>query len=428
MIKKQLIIIVLIIASNTFFISAQQNNSVLKSIIKRSIEVSPRIKMLRAKRNIAFNKIDQKSNLPDPMLSLALTNLPSSSFTFDADPMTRKVIGLTQKFPFPGKLSALEDAIAIDTLIIDQEINDEINKIRESVTKSYYNLNYFRRAIFYANESKKLLKDIKDVVGVKYSVSTATQQNLVKVQLEITKISDKIENLKSREKSALSKLNAYLLQDENSDIKTELIDKVKPISINSNRLRELAKLNRPFLKGIRLSVEKAKLRQKVARKDFYPNFSLGVQYSFRDQLSATGKDLNNLITFVLGISLPLNYGGKVTAKVEEALSLQKLYEEQYSTALQFLDGRFGSYLAEIESIKERINLFEEGLLPQAQQNFKSALASYQVNEVDFINVIDAQGQLFKIETNLYRLKTSYLKLIADLEFLIGTSLSADRKI
>ena len=77
----------------------------------------------------------------------------------------------------------------------------------------------------------------------------------------------------------------------------------------------------------------------------------------------------------------------------------------------------------MKSIEERIKLFNDGLLPQAQQNLKSALASYQVNEIDFINVIDAQDQLFKIETNLYKLKTSYLKQIADLEFLTGTSLT-----
>ncbi len=129
-----------------------------------------------------------------------------------------------------------------------------------------------------------------------------------------------------------------------------------------------------------------------------------------------------MFSVVLGISLPLNYGGKYTAKEEEAISLQEFHSEQYYQALQFLDGKFGAAIADLESLEERIKLFEDGLLPQAQQNLESTLASYQVNEVDFINVIDAQDQLFKIETNLYKLKTDYLKRIADLEFLVGTSL------
>ena len=74
----------------------------------------------------------------------------------------------------------------------------------------------------------------------------------------------------------------------------------------------------------------------------------------------------------------------------------------------------------IDHFEDRIKIFEEGLLPQAQQNFNSALASYQVDEVDFINVIDAQDQMLKLETNLYRLKIDYLKLVSELEFLTGT--------
>ncbi|PJA99839.1 MAG: hypothetical protein CO128_02370 [Ignavibacteriales bacterium CG_4_9_14_3_um_filter_30_11] len=417
--KLYAVVVLLFVISNLQF--AQDNN--IKSIINKSIELSPKIKMLKAKRDIAFYRIDQKSNLPDPMLTLALINLPTNSFSFDQEAMTGKIIGLTQKFPFPGKLSAMEDFMAIDTLIIDQEINDEINKITETVTKSYFDLSYFRQAIFYAEETAKLLKEIEDVVGVKYSVSTATQQNLIKVQLEITKISDKIEELKSMEKNSLSIINSFLFKEASNNINTVIVSSIKPVNIKLEELTNLAEKNRPFLKGIKYSVEKAQLSKSIADKDYYPDISLGVQYSLRERIASTGKDLDNMMSLVLGISIPINYGGKLTAKVEESVSLQKLNEEKYSTALQFLISKFGSDLAELKSTEERIKLFEEGLLPQVNQNLKSALASYQVDEVDFINVIDAQDQLFKIETNLYKLKTNYLKQIAELEFLTGTSLT-----
>lgn len=412
-------ILVIIFTVLTF---AQQQNSILDSLVQTSIKVNPKLKMLKAKRNAAYSRIDQKSNLPDPVLSLGLRNIPTNSFSFDQDPMTQKAIGLSQMFPFPGKLSAIADAAAIDTLIIDQEINDTGNEIRQMVTKKYYNLNYFRRAIFYAKESKKLLKDIADVVSVKYSVSTASQQNLIKVQLELTRIDEKIADLVSKERSTLSELNAFLLRDTGTDIRTELIGEIKTVDLNAQELNALAKNNRPFLKGIQLSEQRAGLKLKVAEREFYPNINLGVNYSFRQELANSPMGKNDLLSVVLGISLPLNYGGKYTAKEEEAIYLQQLYSEQYSSALQFLDGRFGSAIADLESLEERIKLFEEGLLPQAVQNLNSTLASYQVNEVDFINVIDAQDLLFKIETNLYKLKTDYLKQVADLEFLVGTSL------
>ena len=128
------------------------------------------------------------------------------------------------------------------------------------------------------------------------------------------------------------------------------------------------------------------------------------------------------LSVVVGVTLPFNYGGKVSAKVEEALSMQQFYSNQYILALQSLKSNFGGAVANLNSLEERIKLFEEGLLPQAKQNLTATLSHYQVGHIDFINVIDAQDQLFKIETNAYRLKTNYLKQISDLEFLVGTSL------
>lgn len=76
----------------------------LQELIGIAIEVSPKIKMLEMKKQAAENRIAQNSNLADPMLTLGLTNLPVNSFSFTQEPMTGKIIGLSQAFPFPGKL------------------------------------------------------------------------------------------------------------------------------------------------------------------------------------------------------------------------------------------------------------------------------------------------------------------------------------
>jgi outer membrane protein TolC len=394
----------------------------LDALVNQAILISPKIKMLKAKRDAAFNRIEQNSNLPDPTLTLGFVNLPVNSFSFTQEQMTGKIIGLSQMFPFPGKLSAISDAASVDTAIISQEIKDAENEIRKNVSTKYFALSYIRRALLYSEESKKLLEEISNVVGTKYSVATASQQNLIKIQLEITSITEKIEELKSKESSLVAELNALLLLDTKSEIFTEHYQIIDYIHISVNELDSLSRLYRPYLKGIKLSEQKALLNRNVAEKDFYPNFNIGLQYSFRDKIAATQTSLNDFFSVVAGISIPLNYGGKVSSKVEEAVSMQEYFSDQYNLAVQSLNGEFGPAVSNLESLEERIKLFEEGLLPQAQQNFNAALASYQVNEVDFINVVDAQDQLFKIETNLYKLKTDYLKQVADLEFFVGTSL------
>ena len=109
----------------------QDLDNSLKSLITEAIQVSPKIELLKSKRNVAKSKIENNTNLEDPILTLGLINMPTNSFSFNQEPMTGKIIGLSQSFPFPGGLGRKSDVFAMDTLIVEQEIEDFKNEIRK---------------------------------------------------------------------------------------------------------------------------------------------------------------------------------------------------------------------------------------------------------------------------------------------------------
>jgi len=417
-ISLSVIFITISFAQNSYENDAKGNES-LKALIDKAIEVSPKIKMLEMKKLAASNRIEQNSNLPDPMLTLGFANLPVNSFSFTQEPMTGKIIGLSQAFPFPGKLSEQSDVNRKDVDIVEQEILDAKNEIRKNVIKIYNELVYFRKAIEIANANKDLLNNIAEVVRTKYSVSTASQQNLLKVELEITNLAEKIEDLHSKESSQLAVINALLLRLSNSSIDTKNIQDIKYQQLNVEALIDSAIKYRPFLEGIKEAKQKETLKNSLAGYEYYPNFNLALQYSFRDKIEKTNTPLDDFFSVMIGISLPFNYGGKVSSKIEETEAMQNLYDEQYQLSLQVLRSSFGSSIAKLNSLQQRIKLISEGSLIQANENLKSTLTSYQVGQVDFLNVIDAQNSLLKIENDLYRLKTDYLNEIAEIEFLTG---------
>lgn len=416
------LLIICFITATLFSTNDLFAQTTLDSLINRAIEVSPKLAMYRAKRSVAENKVPQVSNLPDPMLTLGAVNMPVNSFSFTQEPMTGKMISVSQAFPFPGKLSAAEDVGNKDVNITDEEIQDEINNIKKNLSDTYYELIFTRKEISITKESKKLLKDISKVVSTKYSVSEASQQNLIKVELEITRINDSLEKLKSRESSLLSTINSYLIRNPETPVSTSEIPKSGKGNFTIAELDSIAISNRPLLKGIELSKEKAVLMERLAGFEFYPNFNITLQYSAREKIAKTNTDLTDFFSAMVGISIPLNYGGKKTAKVEEAKSMQGLYSEQYNATMQALNIAFGNSLAKLKEIKEREKLIVEGMQPQASQSFNAALSGYQVGKIDFLNVIESENKLFEIETNLYRLRTDYLKEINKLEFLTGSNL------
>ncbi len=333
--------------------------------------------------------------------------------------MTGKIVGLSQAFPFPGKLNAVSNVAEKDAEIVNQELDDAENELIKKVTQAYNELRFIRKAIEVTGKSKKLLNDIAENVRRKYEVSTASQQNILKVELEITNLNDKLEDLKSKENSIISTLNSLLLRDTETNIYTGKLDSVQYYHFTVAELDSIAKQHRAYLKGISEAEAKAALQKSLAEYDYLPNFNVSVQYSQRDRIEKTNTPLNDFFSVMVGISLPLNYGGKVTAKVEEAESMQELYNRQYDLAMQVLNENFGTSISKLNSLEERIKLIEQGLYPQAEQTLSSALSSYQVGQIDFINVIDAQNKVFQIETNLYRLKTDYINEIVNIEFLTG---------
>lgn len=419
--RKVIILLAIILMSQNSSVIAQVQDATLNNLIEKAIELSPKLKTLENKQGVANSKIAQFSNLPDPMLTFGLMNLPTNSFSFTQEPMTGKILGLSQAVPFPGKLSAAADVLSKDGEIVQQEIDDARNEIANDVRKIYYDLRFTREAIRIAEKSKKNLEQISQVVKTKYTVSNASQQNLIQIEVELTKIKDRIEELRGNEQSNLAALNSYLLQASDVDIKTAQVPSIISEHYIIDNLVQSAKQNRPFLKGITLAKQKSQLMESLADYEFYPNFNFSLQYSQRDEISRTNTSLNDLVSVTVGFNLPFDYGGKKSAKVEEAQLMQKMYADQYETALQLLNKSFGISVSKLNELVEREKLIREGLLPQAEQSLKATIANYQVGNIDFINVLDAQNKVYEVETNLYRIRTAYLKELSQLEFLTGNS-------
>jgi outer membrane protein TolC len=408
------IVALAVLIFNAGFFAQQET---LDTLINIALDKSPELKMLQYKMNAAENRIQQNSNLPDPMLTLGVMSLPLPSLAFNKEMMTAKIVGLSQEFPFPGKLSTIEQKNSKDAEVVEQEYYDKQNEIIKSITQSYDELKYIRKEIEITKKSKALMQQIMDVVRSMYLVSEASQQNVFRVDLEITSMDEMLSKLKGEEDEILSNINSLLLRDPSIPINTDSLIISEYIEVSFDQLLDSARVNRPYLKGISLLEEKEQLSESVAGYEYLPMFKISAQYAFRDKVQ--DMPLDDMISVMLDISIPLNYGGKVSSMVQESKSMQNMYREQFSASLQMLKKEFGSVISKIKSIKSRIKLIEEGSLVQAQENLNSALTAYQVGKIDFMNIIDAQNNLYTLEKNLYRLKTDYNKQVAELRFLTG---------
>ncbi len=400
-----------------------QNTGTLQALVRKAIEVNPKIKLLQAKLNMARENISIGTHLPDPVFSVGLLNVPVNTFSFRQEAMTGTALNLTQAIPFPGALKAKAEVKSMDTLIVKQEVADLKNQIAQQMAILYITLQEKRREIVLAKESVNLLKQVSLVAKRKFEVGTASLENIVQVEVQITHVKDKIEALKGSVQSMQAQINAYLLRDGRIAIPTPKISPISHEVFVTDTLLKLAALNRPLLKGIKLYQSKAVLQQKEAEQKYYPNFKVGMQYTLRSHNKATGINYPNFLGVVVGVSIPIGYGGSIKAAVNKTRYLQDFYGQQFHSSLQILQQSFGKINAKIDELRSREKLLEKTLLPQTLQAYQAAMADYQVNKIDFVNVIKAEDDILKIKTELAKLRTNYTIQVAQLEFLTGSRLT-----
>lgn len=416
------IIGVLFLIISGWTLSAQQTADPLNSLVQQAVKVNPKLNMLQQKMKAARENIHVGTHFADPVVSLGLLNVPTNTFSLNQEAMTGKVINLSQAIPYPGALKAKADVKAMDTLLIKEQISDLKNQIIQQVSTLYFGLQETRREMVLAHESSDLLRQISLVAKRKFEVGTASLQNIISVEVELTRVNDKIEALKGEENELQAQLNALLLRNDKTEVATAAISSIPQSSPTSTKLLKEAEKSRPYLQGIRLLERKTSLQQKEARFAFYPNFKVGIQYSQRSFNRTTGINYPDFLGVVVGLNIPINYGGKKTAKINKYRYLQDFYKQQYQSSIQQLQQSFGKYSATLQTLKSREYLVSKTLLPQAEKAYQAAMADYQVNKIDFANVVKAEADILKIKTELAKIRTNYFKTLAQLEFLSGTKL------
>jgi outer membrane protein TolC len=194
-----------------------------------------------------------------------------------------------------------------------------------------------------------------------------------------------------------------------------------PDLVDETVLYQMAEAARPRLKQMETQIDAAQSRLKLAKRDYYPDFKLGVTYGDRtgDNPLPRGGARSDFVSVMVGVKVPL-YAGR---KQSKAVS-QKNYELQ-TNRYALLDEK-GLVMAAISTAvtdylraKQQFSLFGSGIVPQARQTVESMLSGYQVSEVDFLNLVRSQMTLFNYELQYWKALSDAKQALARIEAAVG---------
>lgn len=395
--------------------SQESNEERLQALINEALARNLTIEAA-AQRVISVEKsISQVSALPDPKLTLGLMNLPVNSFAFDQEPMSGKLVSVMQMFPLAGKLGLNEKMAELAKSAEEFKQQETTNHIIAAVKSAYFNLYAVDRGIETVLSNKALMEQLVNVAQTKYATGSGLQQDVLRAQVELSKIEDDLLMWRQKRVAAVARLNALLNRSEKTEIP------VTPAELNltpPTATNEALTQTRPLLKAWQEMVNRSETAVERKRRDYWPDLTIGASYSQRDDLQ-NGAVMHDFFSATATINIPLYFKSNQRAAVEQKQADLLAMEAQYRDVLNNVRADSVSVAAELERNRKRVELFDGSILLQAEQSLQSALSGYQVGKVDFLTLINNWTMLQNYQLMAFRARADYRISLAKFEQIVG---------
>jgi outer membrane protein, heavy metal efflux system len=120
----------------------------------------------------------------------------------------------------------------------------------------------------------------------------------------------------------------------------------------------------------------------------------------------------------LSFNLPLQRERR-RAMVAEAGAETRMAAAEINEVRNTIRAGIADLIAQLDENRQRVELYEGVIIPQAGLTLEAATAAYQVGRVDFMTLLDSQMDIFGYEQEFYEAMAEYHMAMAQLEALVG---------
>jgi outer membrane protein TolC len=384
---------------------AQTNNGAvvrLADLLREASEHNPEIRAAQKRTQAARARIKPAGTFEDPQIDLQVMYVP---YPLRNAFKNERAITVSQMFEFPGKLGLMSDMAAREADMSEADYKRVILRVFAEVKKAYFMLFHLDYDLGVNQENRELMKQFIEIANVKYATGMGMQPDVIKAQTEYTMMLNDSLMLVQERSSMVAMLNALLNRSRETTVpKITEHPHFEPFAFNLDSLVQVAYSNRPELSNMQAMTEMYRLSGRLARREYFPNF----------MLSYTHRKMPDMLNWdaMVSFNIPLYFWRKENLRVQEA-------EANYQMAQASLE----SMRYKLEQAARSVQLYQNTIIPQAQQSLLANRAAYENNRVDFLMLLDSQRVLRDMRLASHRALADYGTRLAELELAAGTNLS-----
>lgn len=361
------------------------DDPILVELVDTALANRPELAEARANIQADLARAHQAGALPDPSLSLGIQNDSFKSIEIGRMESSYLSIAASQTFPWFGKRALRTDSQSFGTRQSEAQLEQAIYTVRAQVETAYIDLLLVRDRLGLLETLDGLWTQAEGYARIRYELGEGAQSDLLRAQLEHSRLKQRRWALTAQERRTLAELNRLRAYPLDASIVTDrsLMRFPDPTAPTLTAALQDAEARSPDLRSARLAIEASEVQVDLAHKDFYPDLTVSGGAMLRWG--------NFGPMWQLGVSFPLPIwaGRKQSSAVGENQFRQTAARSKAEAIRQLLAQKVTERLALLEALCETNKLYRSGLLDQSRATALSTLAQYQVGRVSFASVLEA---------------------------------------
>ena len=388
----------------------------LRELTQEAEQKNPQIAASFHAWQASRNVLKQVSALPETQLSVQQFSVgsPRPFAGYSNSDFAYIGFGASQDIPYPGKRQLRAQVAEHEADSMEAQTDSVRRTVVGTLKMVYFRLAYIQQALGVLQRSDALLNQVQEASEARYRVGQGNQQDVLKAQLQHTKILQEIAHHHQEEGLLEAQIKRVLGRlQESADIVAETVT-LRTLSYSAAELLQKAREQNPDVHSKQASIRQQETQVELAHKNFRPDFNVSYTYEhtadkFRDYYMAT-----------FGIRLPNR--GRQKAELEAALENQERARQELDAESQRVLSEVQQQYVRAKTSEERLKIYSDGLVPQSEATFQSALSAYQSNKQDFESLLSGFLDVLNLDLEYRSELVEHESALAELERLTGVDL------
>ena len=356
--------------------------------------------------------------LPDPTMRIGMINYPIQSGGFTTEGMTQAQLAIRQVFPggdtrelTAEKFHSLASEM---THKADGRGRDVLSKVRIAWLETHF----WRDAHQIALDSRPFFDDLVTTTRSLYSVGRKNQQDVLRAELELVRLDDRIIDMSRQHSRARAVLSEWVGKDSARPVAPKLPDwtAVPPLEVLHENLQ-----SHPALMAADAGVGASLTGIELARQEYKSDWALDVAYGYRDGYLANGDARSDFVSVSVTFDLPFFRGNRQDRSLDAALSERRAADQSREEVVRRLASQLQAEYVRWQDLGKRLDLYQRMILDVSADNARAALAAYQSDAGDFADVMRAYVDDLDTRLDYIRLRVERAQSYALLANLGGIS-------